>query len=210
MDKNGNPVPDQVIVPVVPGEMTIAGGFGKWGTPTTGILEKDGGLRGWDGRVASVITSPSERKTSFGRDNVGTKRNARGATGDSGGGTYVLGADSRGGVVVGGLVGISDSATTYIAEEGATFFTYFYHIKSWIDENAKATIAPPTVEPVLESFLTGGGGITVSWDERARGWTLQKTGNLQDWENAGTAISVPGSYTYSGNENRQFFRLKKP
>ena len=99
----------------------VAGGFGKCGTPATGILEKDVGLRGWDGRLASVITSSSERKTSFGRDNIGTKRNARAATGDSGGATYVLGADSSGGVEVGGLVGISDSATSYIAEDGATF-----------------------------------------------------------------------------------------
>ena len=189
--------------------MTVAGGFGRWGTPATGLMNRDGGLRGWDGRVGGIIPSPSTRRTTFGYDNAGTRCNARGASGDSGGGTYILNVNASPGLEVGGLVGITDSASTFVADTGATTFLYLNHIKSWVEENTKVTI-PPVVEPTLGCERGPGGGVTVSWDESANGWTLQKSGNLQEWENVGATISGIGSYTYSGNENRQFFRLKKP
>jgi hypothetical protein len=52
-------------------------------------------------------------------------------------------------------------------------------------------------------------GLTVSW-ERAVGWTLQVSDDLQNWSNIGEKITQDTApYTDTSGRSRSFFRLHK-
>ena len=72
--------PNQTIGNAVTGDVTVSAGFGRWGTPATGLPAQDGGLRGWEARVNAIVigeSAPFYQTTTFGYNNSGLSINGR-------------------------------------------------------------------------------------------------------------------------------------
>lgn len=74
---------------------------------------------------------------------------------------------------------------------------------------ANALMIRLAIPPVLQ-ITPVSGGVSLTWDALAVGWILQKSENLMDWSDIGSAITVAGSYTDTTGTAKRFFRLRKP
>ena len=186
------------------GEAITAAGSGYHGTSSASLSPQDGNIRGFNAPVSAVNPSNVSDSMYFTiRFNpyTGLSTNGMGAFLDSGG----LGIDAEGRAV--GMISGGEGGTDGIGSTALLNFTDASNA-ALIKENTKAT-SSSLVKPDLGYLLTLS-GMTVSWDSKAVGWTLQKSPDLSTWTNVGTTISSSGTFTYSGGDTRQFFRLFKP
>lgn len=125
------------IGPTVEGDLLRSAGFGRVGTPSTGLNSpQDGFSRGWDSRVdeffAIDVSDTYYFKTFFGSSS-GLSLNGRGTSGDSGGPAYNSSGE---------LVGIAVAVTpNFPSSVGGTYYLDLVQpgVASWIAAN---TIVP--------------------------------------------------------------------
>ena len=192
------------------GELVYEVGFGKHGTPATGLLAADGNVRAFEAYVSSapVLGAPDYfyNTTNFGFDGGETLAlNGRGAPGDSGSGVF----NSRG-----ELVGI---ATGYNGAPTDPFGTTYYmdltnpEVSSWI----LSTIATSSSSPMHLTASVQNNHVTVVVENGSPGATvtLQSSTDLQAWADSGTvtlSLSGTGTHTETINGPQRFFRVKLP
>jgi hypothetical protein len=136
-------------------------GYGKYGTPSTGLLARDGNIRGFEARVDSDgfvqlnISPDYYMSTDFGFLDSGLKYNGRGASGDSGGPVFDA---------TGNLVGIQVAATVETDSLGQTAFLNLMQpeVHSWIVQNTSVP-EPSTVA----LFVIGAGSAGLMLRQRS-------------------------------------------
>ena len=172
--------------PVAPGQTLTLTGFGKYGTPSTG-LSYDGALRAWIGTVDNN-GMPGNVSTLY-YDNVnfpgGTSQPGLDEPGSSGGGVY----NSL------GPVGMLDYSTLGTAPQGAQQFLDF--AKSGVEPWIATNLMPYLV------YSTAGTNLVMQWNGS---FTLQSSTNV-----AGAFADITNAvspYTNTTSAPQMFFRLR--
>jgi Trypsin-like peptidase domain len=112
------------------GQRLLAAGYGGFGTPSLGVLPRDGYLRAFDANVSSSqVDAPYYQWTDFGINTGGTLLNGRGTSGSSGG--PVINLQGR-------LIGIIKGGSATISPLGNTTHVNLFEpsIHNWVRLNS--------------------------------------------------------------------------